>query len=116
MADPVFFNVNGPFSLKELAEIAGGQLSDGADGDAMYSNVAPLGEAASTDISFLDNKRYIESYCTSAAGACIVDPSLASKAPDGMDLVLMDDPYRGYAKVARAFYPLAPLEENISDK
>ena len=116
MADPVFFNVSGPYSLKELARIAGGELSEGADGDALFSNVAPLAEASGTDISFLDNKRYIESYCTSAAGACIVISALASKAPAGMHLVLMDDPYRGYAKVARAFYPLAPLEVNVSDK
>jgi UDP-3-O-[3-hydroxymyristoyl] glucosamine N-acyltransferase len=116
MADPFFFKVCGPFALKKLAEIAGGKLSDGADGEALFSNVAPLNDASSANISFLDNKRYIKNYCTSKAGACIVDPALALKAPAGMDLILMDDPYRGYAKVARAFYPLDDLEENISDK
>ena len=115
MADPRFFSVSGPFSLKQLADIAGGELSEGADGNAVFNDVAPLGQATSGDISFLDNKRYIDSYCTSKAGACIVDTSLASKAPVGMHLVLMDDPYRGYAKVARAFYPLASIEENISN-
>jgi len=114
MADPRFFSVSGPFSLMELAEIAGGVLSEGADGGAMFSDVAPLGEASTSDISFLDNKRYIDSYCKSNAGACIVDAALATKAPAGMQLVLMNDPYRGYARVARAFYPLAEVEGNIS--
>lgn len=114
MADPRFFSVSGPFSLKELADIAGGTLSDGADGEARFSDVAPLDEASATHISFLDNRRYVESYRQSNAGACIVDPGLASKAPVGMHLVLMDDPYRGYARVARAFYPLAKIEEHIS--
>jgi len=115
MADPRFFSVSGPFSLKQLADIAGGELSEGADGNAVFNDVAPLGQATSGDISFLDNKRYIDSYSTSKAGACVVDAALASKAPLGMHLVLMDDPYRGYAKIARAFYPLANIEENISN-
>jgi UDP-3-O-[3-hydroxymyristoyl] glucosamine N-acyltransferase len=114
MADPRFFNVSGPFSLKELADIAGGELSDGADGEARFHDVAPLSEASASDLSFLDNRRYVESYRQSKAGACIVVPGLAEKAPKGMGLVLMDDPYRGYARVARAFYPLAEVEVNIS--
>ena len=32
MADPRFFDVAGPYSLKELAEISGGTLSNDADG------------------------------------------------------------------------------------
>jgi len=114
MADPRFFSVSGPFPLLELAEIAGGVLSEGANEKASFSDVAPLGEATASDISFLDNKRYIDSYCKSNAGACIVEPSLAIKAPLGMALVLMDDPYRGYARVARAFYPLSEIVGNIS--
>jgi UDP-3-O-[3-hydroxymyristoyl] glucosamine N-acyltransferase len=114
MADPRFFNVSGPFSLRELAEIAGGDLSESADGDSLFSDVAPLGQASASDISFLDNKRYVESYTKSSAGACIVHPALALKAPDGMSLVLMADSYRGYARVARAFYPLAAVMPAIS--
>lgn len=114
MADPHFFSVSGPFSLKELADIAQGTLSEGANPDAMFNDVAALDDATRTDISFLDNKRYVDSYRQTNAGACIVQPSQADKAPSGMGLVLMDDPYRGYARIARAFYPLAVVEENIS--
>ncbi len=115
MADPRFFNVAGPFSLKELAKMAGGTLSDGANEEAQFVDVAPLSEAGAAQISFLDNKKYIESYTKSSAGACVVHPSLASKAPAGMALVLMDDPYRGYARIARAFYPLTQIEPNIAN-
>lgn len=114
MADPRFFNVAGPFTLKELADVAGGQISDGADAAVLFSDVAPLSEASAENVSFLDNKRYIESYTKSSAGACIIHPSMAAKAPDGMALVIMDDPYRGYARVARAFYPLESIEPSIA--
>ncbi len=115
MADSRFFNVVGPFSLLELAGIACGNLCDGADGNTQFTNVAPLGEAGASNISFLDNRKYIESFSQSQAGACIVHPALTSKAPKGMSLVLMDDPYRGYARVARAFYPIIQIVPEISD-
>lgn len=114
MADPQFFKVAGPFPLHELAEIAGGTLAEGADGGAEFSDVAPLGDAGPSHISFLDNKKYVQDYTQSKAGACIVHPALASRAPEGMHLVLMEDPYRGYACVARAFYPLIQLKPEIS--
>ena len=95
MADSRFFDVAGPFSLKDLAKIAEGSLSESADGDAQFNDVAPLGDAGASHISFLDNRKYIESYTQSSAGACIVHPALAAKAPEGMHLILMEDPYRG---------------------
>ncbi len=116
MADPRFFAVAGPFSLHDLAEIAGGRVSDGADGATLYKDVAPLGDAGPEHLSFLDNKRYVASYSESKAGACIVRPALESKAPEGMALILMDDPYRGYARVARAFYPLAEVAPSIATR
>jgi UDP-3-O-[3-hydroxymyristoyl] glucosamine N-acyltransferase len=114
MADSRFFDVAGPFSLKDLAKIAEGSLSESADGDAQFNDVAPLGDAGASHISFLDNRKYIESYTQSSAGACIVHPALAAKAPEGMHLILMEDPYRGYARVAQAFYPRLKMEPEIS--
>jgi len=114
MADSRFFDVAGPFSLKDLAKIAEGSLSESADGDAQFNDVAPLGDAGASHISFLDNRKYIESYTQSSAGACIVHPALAAKAPEGIHLILMEDPYRGYARVAQAFYPRLKMEPEIS--
>jgi len=114
MADPRFYDVAGPFSLKELAEISGGTLADGADDGAQFMDVAPLSAAGASDISFLDNKKYVGSFSESKAGAAIIRPGVASKAPAGMQLIVMDDPYRGYARVARAFYPMPAFEEAVA--
>ena len=62
MADPRFFDVAGPYSLKELAEISGGTLSNDADGEAQFLDVAPLNDAGTSDVSFLDNKKYADSF------------------------------------------------------
>ena len=115
MADPRFFDVAGPFSLEELAQISGGSLSSNANCEAKFLDVAPLNDASASDISFLDNSKYFDSFLKSSAGAVITRPSVASKAPAGMQLILMDDPYNGYARVARAFYPSLRIDRMLSN-
>jgi len=105
MVDPRFFRLAGPYRLGELADIAGASLGAGADPDRVLTGVAPLDEAGPGEVSFLDNRRYVDSFAATKAGACIVAPELAKKAPAGTALLLTDKPYRGYALVARAFYP-----------
>ena len=105
MADPRFFTVAGPFSLNRLAEICGAEIGGGADPAKTFAEVAPLDRAGPTQVSFLDNKRYIGQFRVSAAGACIVAPRYAEQAPAGMALLITSNPYRAYAQVARVFYP-----------
>ena len=105
MADPRFFDNAGPFALSALAEIAEAELSDGAEAARQFSDVAPLDTAGPDDISFFDNRRYLGQFVESKAGACIVAPEFAERAPAGMQLLVTPRPYRGYAKVAQAFYP-----------
>ena len=114
MADPRFFSVAGPFSLAELADAADAELAAGVDGAKQFVDIAPLDEAGGDHISFLDNKRYIEAFEQSHAGACIVHPELADRAPDGMALVLSKQPYLGFARIARRFYPLPVVEPGVS--
>ncbi len=113
MADSRFFAVQGPFSLFELAEIAEAELGRGADGSAVVSDVAPLDTAGPEDLSFLDNRRYIAQFTDSKAGACIVNSELADRAPSRMQLLLSPRPYRGYARIAQAFYPTPPAQPGI---
>ena len=114
MADPRFFTVHGPFTLNELAAAAGAEIGEGADGDRLFTDVAALDSAGGSDVSFLDNRKYIDAFTRSGAGACIVAPDLAGRAPRGMALLLSAKPYRGYARIARLFYPVARPEAGIS--
>jgi len=105
MADPRFFDRKGPFSCAELAEIAGATLSEGADPSAMIEDVAPLAEAGPNHLSFLDNRKYVSAFQETKAGLVLVKPEFAAKAPVGVALLMMADPYRGFAHCARRFYP-----------
>lgn len=105
MADPRFFDRAGPFSLGELAAAVGAELAGGAAPEAVVADVAPLSTAGPEHLSFLDNRQYIAQFEQSAAGACLVHPDLAGRAPEGMALLVTAEPYRAYAQIASRFYP-----------
>ncbi len=114
MADQRFFSVAGPFTLKNLAKISRAQIGGDADPDALFSDVATLVSAGPGDVAFLDNRRYLDAFTTTKAGACLVHPDLAPKAPRGVALLVTPEPYHGYARVADAFYPAPPLEAAVA--
>ncbi|WP_119165713.1 UDP-3-O-(3-hydroxymyristoyl)glucosamine N-acyltransferase [Algihabitans albus] len=113
MADPRFFTNVGPFRMDRLAEIADAELGGAADPALEVSDVAPLDTAGPEDLSFLDNRRYVKVFEASRAGACIVHPDFAARAPQGMALLITPQPYKAYARVAGAFYPRPTREGGV---
>jgi len=105
MADPRFFRAAGPYSVSEIASLTGATLGGEGDGSLVLKGVAPLDGATTDDLSFLSNRRYIEQFGASRAGAVFVVPALAKHAPAGMTLLLTPNPYLAYAVAAGAFYP-----------
>lgn len=110
MADPRFFTVQGPFSLKDLAAFISAELilADGHDAARQIDDVASLAQAGATQISFLDNVKYKSDFAASSAGACIVAPEMVELAPKGMSLLVTKNPYKAYALIAQKFYPVDP--------
>lgn len=105
MADRRFFTVAGPFRLGQLAEATGAVLSDPAQSGLTIVDVAPIDTAEKTHVSFLDNKKYVEAFKVTKAGACFVRPELAPQAPAGTVCLMHKNPYKAYAIAAQMFYP-----------
>src|SRR6201987_553637 len=105
MADPRFFKRAGPFTLDALCLLSGATLLDREQGGRLYRDVAPLQIAGPEDVSFLENRRYIDAFVRSGAGAVFFDESLIERAPPRRALLVSKEPYKAYALVARAFYP-----------
>ncbi|MDH5747840.1 MAG: UDP-3-O-(3-hydroxymyristoyl)glucosamine N-acyltransferase [Rhodospirillales bacterium] len=116
MADPRFYSVAGPFTIRELEAISLAHVPDGVkiDEESIYVDVAPLDSAGPEHVSFLDNKIYVPAFSKTRAGVCLVHPDLVSRAPENTILLVTPEPYHGYARIARAFYPLAPIAGEIS--
>jgi len=102
MVDTRFFEKPKPLRLSEIAALTGASLS-GAD--KTIESLSPLDAATSADLSFLDNTKYIASFAKSAAGACLVRSKFALHAPEGMSLLITDQPYSSYAMLAAHMYP-----------
>jgi UDP-3-O-[3-hydroxymyristoyl] glucosamine N-acyltransferase len=114
MADPRFFDVAGPFTVAELARRIGAQIGGAGDGQRVLRDVAPLETAAENDLSFFDNRRYLDRFSETKAGAVIVDAKFAPQAPKSATLLLTPQPYRAYALAAQAFYPEPPPTPGIA--
>ena len=95
MADPRFFDNAGPFDLARLAKIADAELR--GDGMRQFDDVMPLDQAGAKHLSFFDNRKYLDAFKASKAGACVVTPDAADVAPKGMQLLVTKTPYHGYA-------------------
>ena len=116
MVDSRFFQNAGPFTLGDLVALTGARLPEGADVTRIIQDVAPLDRASGSDVSFLDNHKYIESFAASRAGACFARENSLARAPASMAVLVSEEPYHCYAKAARHFYPNAPALPHISPK
>lgn len=114
MVDPRFYQKNGPFSLKELCELTGAELTQVNQGAHIIKGVAPLLRAHPHHVAVFHNRKYLEDFQKSQAGACFVDQASVGKAPAHMVCLVTSKPYRAYAKALAAFYAEDPPTSGIS--
>ncbi len=114
MSDPRFFQVAGPFSVEVLAERTGATLGGDLEPGRLLRDVAPLDTAGPENLSFLDNRKYLEAFRRSRAGAAVVRPELIGEAPPGMTLLVTPSPHRVYSLAAQAFYPEPPPTPGVA--
>jgi len=102
MPDSRFFHSAGPVSLAELAALAGAELR--GDGDRLIEAVAPLSHAGSGHVSFLGDRKFVESYRSTRAGACFVAPNQADEAPAGCVALVTSTPQAAYTAAANRLH------------
>ncbi len=107
MADPRFFPVPGSFTVAELAALTGAEIAGAAEPQRRLSDVAALDVAGPQHLSFLDNRKYLDAFRKTQAGAAFVRAEAVAAAPPAMTLLVTPHPYRAYAVAAQAFYPAA---------
>lgn len=97
------------YTLSEITAQLGGQWRGE---DIAISAVRPLDQADAAHISFLANPKYKAEVAASRAGAVIVSAKAADEF-DGRNLIVADDPYLYFAKVARLFSPLVKARAGV---
>jgi UDP-3-O-[3-hydroxymyristoyl] glucosamine N-acyltransferase len=102
---PDFLSNTRALTIAEIVELTHAEPCAGVPLGTRITDIAPLDSARPSDISFLDNPKYIGELATTHAGACLVMPRFAKAAPPGLTLLLTAEPYRAFVTVARALFP-----------
>jgi UDP-3-O-[3-hydroxymyristoyl] glucosamine N-acyltransferase len=90
--------------LIDLANKIGAKLENVASENLPITGIAPLKSANQDTISFFSNRRYRDELKNSKAAAIILKDS--DKVFCKQAMLVMDNPYLGYARAAQLFYPL----------
>ena len=94
-----------PFTLRELAELVGGQVH-GA-GDVLINAARPLGEAGPGDITFVEDARHAGRLASCRASAVVVSAAVAT---NGLAAIRVADPLAAFVTIVRRLHgrPEAP--------
>ncbi len=96
-------------SLGELAVRFGCELR--GDPDIQVERVATLGGAAAGALSFLANPRYRTQLAATRAAAVVLNAEAAADCPTAM--LLSENPYVTYARIAALLHPPPPLAAGV---
>jgi UDP-3-O-[3-hydroxymyristoyl] glucosamine N-acyltransferase len=82
--------------LREIAELLEGQVE--GDPETEITSIQPIQDAGAGAIAFISNRKYVRQLATTEASAVLVSPEVAAlPRPEGTSLVVLDDPYMGFA-------------------
>ena len=105
--DHKFFENPQPLSVRAVAASMDAEfIENGAIGDEIVG-VAPLSDAETGHLTFIDNPKYVEELLTTKGTACICAPKYKDRVPSGVSAIVCSDPYRAFAQIAAQFYPAA---------
>lgn len=96
-------------SLGELAVRFGCELR--GDPDTHVERVAPLANADERSIAFLANTRYRAQLAATRAGAVVLNAASADECPTAV--LLCDNPYATFARIATILHPLPQLQPGV---
>jgi len=97
------------YTLSQITAQLGGEWRGK---DISVAAVRPLADAQAEHISFLANPKYKAEVHDSSAGAVIVSAKAVDEF-EGRNLIVADDPYLYFAKVARLFSPIVKARGGI---
>lgn len=113
MADSRFFPRGGPYTVADVADHLGLELTAGTDGSRRLDDVGTLSEADAATLGFLANSRYLSALGETGAGAVLVEEGFLDRVPSGTIALVSRRPYYDFARASHLFYPEPPVEPGI---
>jgi UDP-3-O-[3-hydroxymyristoyl] glucosamine N-acyltransferase len=107
MQHPGFFQREGPYPLKVIAEATGAELLHLCDGEKEIDDLRPLHQATGTHLTFCASRKYAGQLAATHAAACLIKRRDAELVPEGAAAVTTDAPHRAFAIAVGLLYPEA---------
>ena len=104
MPEPFFFAFGSHPTIGEIAELVGASFEAGG-ADRRIEGLAPIETAGPRDLAYFDNPRYLPALQTTRAGAVLLRSTSREKAPAGVATLVVDQPYRAFARIAAHLVP-----------
>jgi UDP-3-O-[3-hydroxymyristoyl] glucosamine N-acyltransferase len=113
MSEPLFFKPAGALTVADIATLTGAEPRPATDLGRRISNIAPLDRAGPSDLTFLDNAKFVGELATTRAGACLVGERFEKEVPGRVAALRAREPYRAFIAVACALFPAAQRPSSL---
>jgi UDP-3-O-[3-hydroxymyristoyl] glucosamine N-acyltransferase len=100
-----------PVPLKEIASMIEAEIVGNAD--AMATGINEIHKVEKGDLAFVDHPKYYDTCIRSAASFIIINKK--TDVPEGKALLIVDEPFEAYLKIADHFRPFSPSMKMISN-
>lgn len=104
MIDNRFYKNNGPFSLKQIAEICDAELLDAGKADIMIKDMASIFKGGEGEISFFFDKKKKDAASLIKTTACITSKDFVSLIPENVIVLVSNNPHDSFVKLNYAMY------------
>ena len=104
MVDTSFFKNNGPFTLKQVAEIIESKVTQNCNLEDVVHDIAPMEHAGENEICFFYDRKAKEKAMNIKAKACVTKSELKDWIPYGVNILIVEDPKLAFLKLNKAMY------------
>lgn len=100
-----------PVSLQWIADFIGAKLTGNVT--AVATGINEIHKVETGDLVFVDHPKYYDKCINSAASFIIINKDV--EVPEGKALLIVDNPFEAYCKIAQHFRPFEPAAKIQSD-
>jgi len=100
-----FFTKPAGITIGEIIAMTGAKARGAAPLDRIIADIASLGRARPSDLTFLDSPKLVDEFVSTRAVACLTTEHLETRAPAGVIVLVVKDPMRAFIAVARHLHP-----------
>lgn len=107
MATHRFFATSSVLTLADIVAMTGAELADPSYAIRRIDGLAVLDEAGPSQLTFLENPKYIAQLAQCHAGACLVSSRFEGEVPERIAILRVKNPHRAFVALSRTLHPEA---------